>query len=54
MSRASGSYDKCVHALRERYKDDVTNILSTLLSHSQVAKKNQVCCYCMFCAVCIS
>ncbi|KAK3859492.1 hypothetical protein Pcinc_034403 [Petrolisthes cinctipes] len=37
-----GSYDKCVNALRERYKEDVTNILSTLLSHSQVAKKNQM------------
>lgn len=38
----AGSYDKCVHALRERYKDDITNILGTLLSHAQVAKKNQV------------
>lgn len=37
-----GSYDKCVHALRERYKEDITNILGTLLSHAQVAKKNQM------------
>ncbi|XP_042208168.1 acetyl-CoA carboxylase-like [Homarus americanus] len=37
-----GSYDKCVHALREKYKEDVTSVLSTLISHSQVAKKNQM------------
>lgn len=37
-----GSYDKCVHALRERYKEDINGILSTLLSHAQVAKKNQM------------
>ncbi|KAK7068522.1 hypothetical protein SK128_027163 [Halocaridina rubra] len=37
-----GSYDKCVHAIREKNKDDMANVLSTLLSHSQVLKKNQM------------
>ncbi|XP_068249206.1 acetyl-CoA carboxylase isoform X1 [Palaemon carinicauda] len=37
-----GSYDKCVHAIRERNKDDMASVLSTLLSHSQVLKKNQM------------
>ncbi|XP_045594879.2 acetyl-CoA carboxylase isoform X3 [Procambarus clarkii] len=37
-----GSYDKCVHALREKYKEDVTSVLATLVSHSQVAKKNKM------------
>ncbi|KAB7507632.1 Acetyl-CoA carboxylase [Armadillidium nasatum] len=38
----SGSYDKCVHALREKHKDDIGTVLSVLFSHSQVAKKNQM------------
>lgn len=36
-----GSYDKCVHALREKYKEDISSVVTTLLSHSQVTKKNQ-------------
>ncbi|XP_069956208.1 acetyl-CoA carboxylase isoform X2 [Cherax quadricarinatus] len=37
-----GSYDKCVHALREKYKEDISSVLAVLLSHSQVAKKNKM------------
>lgn len=37
-----GSYDKCVHGLRDKNKDDMASVLSTLFSHSQVAKKNQM------------
>ncbi|XP_041970632.1 acetyl-CoA carboxylase isoform X2 [Aricia agestis] len=35
-----GSYDKCVMALRERYKDDMQAVVNTIFSHNQVSKKN--------------
>ncbi|CAG4948776.1 unnamed protein product [Parnassius apollo] len=35
-----GAYDKCVMALRERYKDDMQAVANILFSHNQVAKKN--------------
>ncbi|KAL3270902.1 hypothetical protein HHI36_021411 [Cryptolaemus montrouzieri] len=35
-----GSYDKCVTLLREKYKDDMSQVSATIFSHSQVAKKN--------------
>lgn len=35
-----GHYDKCVAGVRERHKDDMTQVVSTIFSHSQVAKKN--------------
>lgn len=35
-----GSYDKCVMALRERYKDDMQTVVNIIFSHNQVAKKN--------------
>ncbi|KAI5637061.1 acetyl-CoA carboxylase, central region domain-containing protein [Phthorimaea operculella] len=35
-----GSYDKCVMALRDRYKDDMTAVANIIFSHNQVAKKN--------------
>ncbi|XP_075988635.1 acetyl-CoA carboxylase isoform X2 [Anticarsia gemmatalis] len=35
-----GSYDKCVVALRERYKDDMQAVSNIIFSHNQVAKKN--------------
>ncbi|XP_026734900.1 acetyl-CoA carboxylase isoform X3 [Trichoplusia ni] len=35
-----GSYDKCVVALRERYKDDMQMVSNIIFSHNQVAKKN--------------
>ncbi|KAF2367472.1 Biotin carboxylase-like N-terminal domain [Trinorchestia longiramus] len=37
-----GSYDKCVQAVREKYKDDFSTMLEILLSHSQLNKKNQL------------
>ncbi|XP_076067982.1 acetyl-CoA carboxylase isoform X2 [Oratosquilla oratoria] len=37
-----GSYDKCVHAVREKHKDDMSIVLSTLFSHSQLPNKNQM------------
>lgn len=35
-----GHYDKCVGALREKHKDDMKQVVNTIFSHSQVAKKN--------------
>ncbi|XP_031639002.1 acetyl-CoA carboxylase isoform X2 [Contarinia nasturtii] len=35
-----GHYDKCVAALREKHKDDMAAVVSTIFSHSQVSKKN--------------
>ncbi|KAM3955585.1 LOW QUALITY PROTEIN: acetyl-CoA carboxylase-like [Aphomia sociella] len=35
-----GSYDKCVVALRERYKDDMQVVANIIFSHNQVSKKN--------------
>ena len=36
-----GSYDKCVHTLRETYKDNMaTQVTAAIFSHTQVAKKN--------------
>nr|QLI61955.1 acetyl-CoA carboxylase 2 [Streltzoviella insularis] len=35
-----GSYDKCVMALRDRYKDDMQAVADIIFSHNQVAKKN--------------
>ncbi|RLU22271.1 hypothetical protein DMN91_004549 [Ooceraea biroi] len=35
-----GHYDKCVSALIEKYKDDVTTITGMIFSHNQVMKKN--------------
>ncbi|XP_065216768.1 acetyl-CoA carboxylase isoform X5 [Planococcus citri] len=37
-----GHYDKCVTALREKYKDDMAAVTSTIFSHNQVAKKNML------------
>ncbi|KAK2717768.1 hypothetical protein QYM36_006530, partial [Artemia franciscana] len=36
----TGHYDKCVSTLREKYKDNIVNVVGTIFSHSQVAKKN--------------
>lgn len=38
----TGSYDKCATALRDRYKDDMAAVTSTIFSHTQVAKKNML------------
>jgi len=35
-----GHYDKCVSALIEKYKDDVTTVTDMIFSHNQVTKKN--------------
>lgn len=35
-----GHYDKCVAAIREKHKDDMATVVSTIFSHSQVSKKN--------------
>lgn len=35
-----GHYDKCVAGIRDRYKDDMKQVVNTIFSHSQVAKKN--------------
>ncbi|XP_045508569.1 acetyl-CoA carboxylase isoform X2 [Colias croceus] len=35
-----GSYDKCVMALRDRYKEDMQSVANIIFSHNQVAKKN--------------
>ncbi|XP_045467140.1 acetyl-CoA carboxylase isoform X2 [Harmonia axyridis] len=35
-----GSYDKCVAQLRDKYKDDMSQVSATIFSHSQVPKKN--------------
>ncbi|CAD7077022.1 unnamed protein product [Hermetia illucens] len=35
-----GHYDKCVAAIRDKYKDDMQTVVGTIFSHSQVAKKN--------------
>ncbi|KAL0809386.1 hypothetical protein ABMA28_011580 [Loxostege sticticalis] len=35
-----GSYDKCVVALRDRYKDDMQTVANIIFSHNQVPKKN--------------
>ncbi|KAK7582615.1 hypothetical protein V9T40_014060 [Parthenolecanium corni] len=37
-----GHYDKCVTALRDKYKDDMAAVTSTIFSHNQVAKKNML------------
>jgi len=36
----TGSYDKCVHTLRENNKDNMAAVSSAIFSHAQVAKKN--------------
>lgn len=36
----TGSYDKCVHTLRENNKDNMAAVSAAIFSHSQVAKKN--------------
>lgn len=36
----TGSYDKCVALLREKYKDDMAAVTATIFSHGQVPKKN--------------
>ena len=35
-----GSYDKCVHTLRESNKDNMAAVTAVICSHAQVAKKN--------------
>lgn len=35
-----GHYDKCVSALIEKHKDDVTTVTGMIFSHNQVTKKN--------------
>ncbi|OCT94491.1 hypothetical protein XELAEV_18012163mg [Xenopus laevis] len=35
-----GHYDKCVFALREENKSDLTMVLNSIFSHAQVTKKN--------------
>ncbi|XP_050664997.1 acetyl-CoA carboxylase isoform X2 [Leptidea sinapis] len=35
-----GSYDKCVMALRDKYKDDMQAVANYIFSHNQVTKKN--------------
>jgi len=35
-----GSYDKCVHHLRETNKDNMAAVSAAIFSHAQVAKKN--------------
>lgn len=35
-----GHYDKCVAAIRDKHKDNMDVVVSTIFSHSQVAKKN--------------
>lgn len=37
-----GHYDKCVTALREKFKDDMAAVTATIFSHNQVAKKNML------------
>ncbi|GLV36890.1 Acetyl-CoA carboxylase [Carabus blaptoides fortunei] len=37
-----GHYDKCVSAIRDKHKDDMSAVSSTIFSHSQVAKKNML------------
>uniref|UniRef100_A0A8D8X038 Acetyl-CoA carboxylase n=1 Tax=Cacopsylla melanoneura TaxID=428564 RepID=A0A8D8X038_9HEMI len=37
-----GHYDKCVTALREKYKDDMAAVTATIFSHGQVSKKNML------------
>lgn len=37
-----GHYDKCVASLREKHKDNMLQVVNTIFSHSQVAKKNLV------------
>lgn len=32
----AGHYDKCVTALREKYKDDMAAVTATIFSHGQV------------------
>ncbi|XP_018104904.1 acetyl-CoA carboxylase isoform X2 [Xenopus laevis] len=36
----NGHYDKCVFALREENKSDLTMVLNSIFSHAQVTKKN--------------
>ena len=35
-----GSYDKCVHTLRETNKDNMAPVTAAIFSHAHVAKKN--------------
>ncbi|XP_037086840.1 LOW QUALITY PROTEIN: acetyl-CoA carboxylase-like [Pollicipes pollicipes] len=37
-----GSYDKCVHLLADKHKDDMSVVVQTIFSHSMVAQKNQL------------
>ncbi|XP_078663986.1 acetyl-CoA carboxylase-like isoform X7 [Branchiostoma floridae x Branchiostoma belcheri] len=37
-----GSYDKCVALLREKNKDNMEEVLASILTHSQVGKMNQL------------
>jgi len=38
----SGHYDKCVFALREENKGDMSNVLNYIFSHAKVTKKNSL------------
>ena len=44
----SGHYDKCVSKLREKYKDDMAELLNHIFSHSQVLAKNKLVGVCLF------
>ena len=42
MSLVVGSYDKCVHTLRETNKDNMAAVTAAIYSHAHVAKKNML------------
>ena len=35
-----GSYDKCVHTLRETNRENMVAVTEAIFSHAQVSKKN--------------
>ncbi|XP_022081008.1 acetyl-CoA carboxylase-like isoform X4 [Acanthaster planci] len=37
-----GPYDKCVMSLRDEFKTDMSNVVWSIFSHAEVAKKNQL------------
>ena len=37
---STGSYDKCVHQLRDANKDNMAAVSPAIFSHAQVSKKN--------------
>ncbi|XP_038054037.1 acetyl-CoA carboxylase-like isoform X2 [Patiria miniata] len=37
-----GPYDKCVMSLRDEFKTEMSNVVWSIFSHAQVAKKNQL------------